>query len=301
MELPVTDIDNIQLEFEKLNNKFTNIHNKFIAVAMDYNHYVDNSWGQKEIYELRDNVQYRLFSAKLHIELMIRQHGLIEHRLNEILKIDPRKLFIEYHPKNPYFENAEKEISAIFDSFLYHIVSIFDYIGTLTNFICGPKQMKQDTLMWTKLANGSRDVNSHFGKTEISKLITELDKFFVAKMYDYRSFLIHKKSDFNRHSFIIESGGYEIYKKINARFIASQKFTKSFQELKTLTLSNQLTTKYVAFWTLNTTIDIIIKILFGLKNEMEINPKVSFGMLGLYDEKTKKMLPVSSGFWNKED
>ncbi|GEO06680.1 hypothetical protein AAE02nite_43440 [Adhaeribacter aerolatus] len=297
MKKPVKDIEDLNAEFKKLNEKEELLEKRFMAIAMDYQHYIDNSWGQEQIYELRDNVLYRFFSAKLHTELLMRQHFAIEHRFNELFKIDPNKILGDYYPSNPYFDHSEKEVSAIFDSILYHVVSIFDYLSTLSNYVCGDKQNRHDTLMWNQLTRCARDPNNHFGKKPISKIIKDLDNQFINKLYGHRSFLIHKKADLNRYAFTFQLGKENT---MTARFIASEKFTKQFKELKKLTEEYYLTTKFIVFWLLNETIESVTDLLFGLKKEMESNQQVSFGFLGLHDPKTNMLLPVSSAYWHED-
>lgn len=298
MNKPVKDIDNLDEEFKRLRQMETMLESRFMAVAMDYQHYIDNSWGQEQIYKLRDNVLYRFFSARLHTEILLRQHFAIEHRFNELLKKDPNKVLAQYHPSNPLFDQTEKEISSIFDSILYHIVSIFDYLSTLTNYICGDKKNRHDTLMWTQLAKSSRDLKNHFGSKPIAQIVRDLDNQYVSRLYDHRSFLIHRRADLSRYSFLFELGNQS---KIKARFIASDKFTKQFKELKTLTEENYLTTNYVVFWLLQKTIVKVTDLLFGLKKEMESNPQVPFGMFGFHDPKTNRLLPVSTAYWHAQE
>jgi hypothetical protein len=226
MKKPILDITDINEEFRTLNNNLELLQRRFMAIAMDYTHYIDNSLGQEEIYKLRDNITYRFFSTKLHTELLIKQHFAIERRFEELLKKDPQKIFGSYYPSNPHFEHSEKEISSIFDSFLYHLVSVFDYMGTLTNYICGPKGNKQDTLKWTNLARSARDKTNHFGKKPIADKIKELDIGFVNKLYGYRSILIHEKAEFSRYSFSVHLGQEG---RFSANFIATERLTKQFR------------------------------------------------------------------------
>lgn len=297
MKKPLVDIEDINKEFKILNDNLSLLGDCFLAVAMDYTHYVDNSWGQKEVFKLRDSVAYRFFSAKLHVELLIKQHFEIEYRFKQYLKTEPNA-FAEYFSKNPYYDHAEKEISSIFDSFLYHLVSVFDYLGTLTNYVCGPKEDKQKTLKWTNLARSARDSENYFGKKPIADVIKEFDNVFVNKLYSYRSYLIHEKAELSMYSFTYHfSNNSE--QKVTANFIATERLTKQFPELKSLSKDNYLSIKYVSFWILNRAIEIITDMLFALKNEMEQNPKVPFGFFAYFDEKSKMGLPASTPYWEK--
>lgn len=292
------DITDQNEEFKKLNDNLRLLERRFIALTLDYTQYIDNSLRQEEFYKLRDSITYRFFSAQLQTEFLIRQHTVIEHRFEELLKKDPLKVLGQCIPSNPYFDYSEKEISSIFDSFLYHLVSAFDYLGTLTNYICGPKNNKQETLKWTNLTRSSRDGKNHFGKKPIAEKIKELDNNFVNKLYGYRSILIHEKAELSRSSFNVHLGSEN---NIIANFIATERLIKHFSELKKMSTQNEITIKYVAFWIMNKAIVTVTELLFALKTEMELNPKVEFGILGYHDSETNRILPASTLFWKEEN
>jgi hypothetical protein len=293
MSKAIKDIEDIQGEFKLLDKKISLLEKRFQATALDYTHYIDNSWGQKRIFELRDSVQYRLFSARLHIEIIIRQHYIIEEKLSKLAIEKPNLIFGQFLSANPVFERYEQEISCIFDSIIFHLVSVFDYLSTLINYICGKED--QNTLMWTQLAKSVRDKKNVYSRKSIARLIDELDRNFVTRLYDYRSHLIHKKADFKRYAIEVKLSQKDMI--FDARFIATEQFIRHFKELKEESKEFNFTTKYVSFWIMQKTISTITDILFGLKKEMELTKKVPFGMLGLYDEKTKQMKPVSTAFW----
>jgi hypothetical protein len=295
MDKPVLDVADYQKEFSLLKEKLGLLTQRFQAVAMDYHHHIDNSWGQKDIFELRDNVEYRFFSAKLLIEILIKQHFIIKDRFLKLAESDPKMIFMEAYPSNPIFDQTEKEISSIFDSFIYHIVSFFDYMGSLVNYICGKN--KKDTLMWTQLVKSVRDKHNPYSKKPIASIIISLDNEFVKRLYDYRSSLIHREADLNRYSFKINLSDAGI--EIEPRFIAMGNLIKHFKQLKSLSEQNYLSTTYVAFWVINKSISTATDLLFGLKKEMEIDKKVPFGIFGLYDEKTRQVKPVSSAYWHE--
>jgi hypothetical protein len=262
---------------------------------MDYKHYVDSSFKEDRIYALRDNVQYRLFSAKIHLELLLRQHMWIQERLEMGFKKDPTTVTGNYFPINPYFDIYQKEVSSILDSFVYHISSVFDYISTLTNYISGSN--REDTLMWTQLAKSVRDEKNIFSKRQFASAIDNIDRDFVSKLYDHRAFIIHKNADPGGYSVTLFLGQTE---RIQANFLAGKNLVKNFKELKLLSKEKHPTVKYVAFWMLNKSIDKVTDILFALKREMEFDPKVKAPSIFYLHPETKKALPVSTKYWHEE-
>ena len=292
------DTTDINKEFENLNEYLSVLHDCFLAIAMDYKHYVDNSFTNNDIYEIRDDVNYRFFSARLHIELLIKQHFQIEHRFEKYMKTEP-KVFANYLSKNPYYDYAEKEVSSIFDSFLYHLTSVFDYLSTLSNYTCGEPKDKQKKLKWTNLSRSVRDSSNHFGKKmALSEKIKDCDNTFVNKLYGYRSYLIHEKSEQSMYSFTFHLSNQK-ETAIDANFIATERLIKQFSDLRKLSKDNYISIKYVTFWLINKAIDITIDILFALSEDMKQNPLISFGMFAYFDEETKMGLPVSTPYWRK--
>jgi hypothetical protein len=291
----IVDIDDINQEFEKINSRLKLLSDRFLAVAMDYKHYINSSFKEDKIYELRDSVQYRFFSVRVHIELLMRQHLWINERLSRQLKKDPSTVTGNYFPINPYFDLYQKEVSSILDSVIYHISSIFDYISTLTNFISGVN--KDDTMMWTQLAKSVRDKNNKFSQREFASTIDLTDREFVDKLYNHRALIIHRKADPSGYSVTISLGKSD---KIKATFLTGKNLIKNFNELKKLSKEKHPTVKYTAFWLLNMTIDKITDILFALKREMETNPKTSKPSLFYLHPETKKALPISIKYWHED-
>ncbi len=295
MTLPLKDLPNINEAFEALHKEMNYLDKRFMAIAMDYNFYIGNSSNQDYIYELRDNISYRLFCANLHLELLIRQHNIIESRFERIYKEDPHKINTDIYPSNPIFDDAEKEISAIFDSLIYHLVSIFDYLGTLTNFICGEK--KQETMSWTRLANSVRKEDNHFYKTSIAGLVSQIDNDFVKKLYDHRSHLIHRKAEINRShiKYTLVEGRF------NVSYVSTNSLNKQFSIFRKESKEFALTIKYVAFWLSKKSILEISNILFALSKELELNRSPNHFGRGMLDETTKRLIPASENYWYKSE
>lgn len=59
--MQILNIENPLASIEDLKQKFLRLHNRFLAVAMDYKFYIKSDIKDDEIYKLRNNV---LFSTK---------------------------------------------------------------------------------------------------------------------------------------------------------------------------------------------------------------------------------------------
>ena len=287
----ILDIENYKEEFEAIRNELSLLSNRFMALAMDYKHHIDRSFKEKKIYELRDNIQYRLFSANFHLELLFNHIRIVEKQIHQGMILNDKNTI----PILSYVDMFRQQITSLFDSFIYHTVSVFDYLGTLTNYISSNK--KEQTLMWTQLAKSVRDNSTIFGKAKYSNLIDQIDRDFVCKLYDYRADLIHRKADF---------GGFNVTHKLGytesviSTFYAGDKLVKSFSELKKLSIENDLTLRFASIWILKKTINNITDILFSFKEEIESK---SLGLppdMYYLHPKTNEKLPVSVNYWHED-
>jgi hypothetical protein len=134
----IIDIKDIQTEFTKINNDFLLLNNRLIALAMDYKHYINDHISENNIYTLRDDIIYRLHSAQFHLELLFSHISNIEKAIEEqTINKTPNQTSII--GSIPFYT---QQITSLFDSFIYHTVSVFDYISTLANYISGKKKKK---------------------------------------------------------------------------------------------------------------------------------------------------------------
>lgn len=260
----IIDIADRNQTFKQTDDRLECLREGFYGLAMDYGFHIENTWGgQHKIFELRDNVIYRFFSSLFHCQLLLRQHYFIEQRLSDILKKEPSKILNPVYPKNPNFEYAEKEISAIFDSVVFHLSSIYDYISILINFIC--VKDKDQTPKWTQICKSARDTKNQLYQRDISKVIDKIDRDFAIRLYDYRSEIIHRNRDINEYSFGLKLNAGEF----TVRFICSSKLRRTFKNFGEKDLD--YTVSYFSMWLINKTADTIAELLVALKKDIENN------------------------------
>ncbi len=284
------DVDNIDDKLSDLLNSFSVIDNNMIALAMDYKFYIKEGFGDNEIYTIRDSILYRLRSTRLHARILSGLFTSLDSELTDLhLKsLKDRKDTI---PLQLHFLNREKDISALFDSILFHAVSAFDYVGNLIGFIVSNK----NKLKWTQLAKSCRDEKNEIGKTTMAKLIDNLDRSFVGRLYDHRSYLIHIRNEESSMSYEINLTKGIVKSKIDV----TKNFIKNFSELRELSRTHDLSLAYVLFWLLEKTTDSIIDIQFGLKDYMETNRKVNIPLM-FRKGPNNEILPISSGYWSRK-
>jgi len=261
------DIEGYQKEVEIMNKEIKVLFHRFMALAMDYQFYKNKSFMQQDIYKLRDEVHYRFKSVRVQVQVLFRHQQQINEHLDNVYKKNREEIFKDYWPSHPLFDQAQEEISCLFDSFIYHLTSIFDYIGNLTNYMFGKNT--QQAMNWNGLAKSTRDSENEFSLKSFANTIKGIDNQFVTKLYKHRSTLIHERID------IFGSIKYTTKNQETffCKFISTQSFNKHFSELKILGKEKYITIDYVIFWLFRQTSNYINQILFSLKKELELNPE----------------------------
>lgn len=283
----ILDIDNVTEEFEIIKNDLSLLNDRFLALAMDYKHHIDSSFKEDKIYQLRNNILYRLLSAKFHIELLLGHISNVEKQIEQGTKSSNSTPIILYT------DLFRQQITSLFDSFIYHTVSVFDYLSTITNYI---SNKKGNTLMWTQLAKSVRDKANRLSETRFSNTVDQIDREFVCKLYDYRAELIHRKADIGGYK-VVHSFGYN--EKVVSTFFAGKSLMQYFPTLKKLNSENDITIRYIAFWILREAITKITDILFALKEEMEFKSHGKEPFMFYLHPVTNEKLPVSISYWHE--
>lgn len=286
--LPTKDITDIKVELTSLNEQFQSFYYKMIAVAMDYKSYIDPKASDNDIYKIRDDIVYRLHCAKFHFELLMKMTTNLDKEMTLVHRnslSNPNFLGPQF-----IFEERVKQVSYISDSIFFHLISGFDYVSNLVEYICGGKKRKD--LKWTQLKKSARDKVNPFNSKTVAKTIDKLDRELVSKLYDHRSQLIHSTTDKRPASLNINI----IEETCKTHIYSSASFNNKFNELKNESKNYNLTIQYSLIWVIRKSITSLVEILFSLKAFMEENKKVNklfMFVKGLNGE----MLPVSGPYW----
>lgn len=280
------DIENITKELNSILIKFDEIDQRMIAIGLDYNQYFKRNISNKNIYSLRDTIIYRLNATKLHIQILVNLIGNLDAELTSLFGQEGGGREVYLH-----FAHRKSDISALFDSIIFHIISAFDYVSILVSYVClqGDKKLK-----WTNLAKSSRDQKNPFAKTTFSNLIDDLDKTFVGRLYDHRSYLIHESQESRSSEYSIDL----LNGKVKTKIISSNKFNKNFSKLRKQ--EKDFSLAYILFWLLEESTDSILKIQYGLKEFMEENKefdKPVFYTKSLDGEK----VTITKDIWDNKD
>jgi hypothetical protein len=229
MKEEIIYINNPQESLDNIKKLISVVHEGFKALALDYGYHINNIYGQTkdgkhEIYELRENINYRIRSANLHFYLLLVRKLEIEHRFEKMLKDNPA-VFDGFIMGNPHFEMASDEIMALYDSIIFHLSSCFDYLAMLTQFVFGKNP--ESKLQWITLVKHCHNQHSEFANRKFIDNIKKVDADFVSKFNDYRAELIHRKKS---TSFAYVSWQFES-KKIITKFQCSEKIKTNLRKI----------------------------------------------------------------------
>lgn len=256
------DIQNPNESIEELEDKFLRLHNRFIAVAMDYKYYINPEINDYEIYKLRDNVIFRLQSARFHFQLLLQHQYYIEQNIKEI-HTSQHKVLNGGPELQMYKIQATEEIYSLFDSLVYHLCSNFDYLFRLINFIHGKTDLAQPK--WNLFRTDKNLKNNVYCTKELIDALEVLDQKFVYPLIKHRSYLIHNE-------FAI--GGLQlVLNNFKTRFLATETLKEHFPELSKEYGEQEISISFAAKWLIEKTFETITEVLFEVRDDMVRNRK----------------------------
>lgn len=191
----INDIKNRIKEFNRIEIRTHGLIAGFQALAKELYLKDGNQRTYARIRELQDNINYRLFCSLYHWQLLIQVHDQVAEHLRQEFMDDP-KSFDQSAPKHKEYGYAERQASALFDSLVYHLTTIYDYTSVMINFIA--TRNKSALPKWTKLCELARRTPDIFTDQKIVEVILTLNQFSVDGLYGYRSRLIHERPDISR-------------------------------------------------------------------------------------------------------
>ncbi|WP_223559604.1 hypothetical protein [Chryseobacterium lathyri] len=273
------DIGDRLQESKRIDDKFVRLHDRFLAVAMDYKCYINDKFGDSEIFKFRDNVIFRLQSARFHFNLLLQFQDLIETNLNKLSPIENR---MEFHS---YQRQAAEEIYSLFDSMVYHVCSIFDYLFSLINFIHGKEKL--DKPKWNTFRTDKNKKKNLYCSVEMIEALTKIDDNFVFPLIQHRSHLIHTE-----HSV----GNIHIsYENKKVRFLVTDTLKSHFPEFTKENGNIPTTLAFSAKWLIDKSFLSITEVLFETRDDMIRNKKVETPPFFIWED--NKMKEASMHYW----
>lgn len=291
----VLDIENLQVEFENLKQRNRIISDRFYALCLDFKYNSPKEF-QNLLLKSSNDIFYRINSVNFHIRLLLDYSEAKPKSGHELIDIAKPANLDEPILNNSHvkkiFNFSTQEASSLFDSVIYHITTLFDYMGSMINLIYNLTGTKEESLKWSSLNRTSRDSNKKFHNLNAGKIVRDLNNDFVEPLYKHRSTLIHNRSDICSISMTLRNQEPSLI----FRFMSTPLLCKSFYPLRKLNIGNDLTLRYSVFWIINRTFDAINEILFSIKKDLDEDELK-------YSQKVKdKMDEISSvKYWHESD
>lgn len=302
MARKIQNIEDRQTDYELINKQSWRAEHGIRSICVMYDDHSSDKNSKENIFLLKDNVHYRVFSLVHQYLVFLRELRASESYLQQLHKKDP-KLLNAFPMGNPHFDKVELEISSVFDNLIFQLSSVFDYISHLICYIC--KSDKSKTLYWTKLASSAYGQNNEFSNLDIRKTITEVNNSFVGRLYDYRSRLLHNKKDKHIFTTSVKLNDFNF----DVKILASDVSLKHFKAIREEFPEDDITLTFLSSWLIKKSFVHIEKILDALREEILKtstfhfnlrNPKKQSGfMLISVDPETHYARPVSDGLWDE--
>ncbi len=297
----ILNIEDRQSDYQELNKLSWRAENGIRAICVMYDDHSSDRNSNENIFIIKDNVHYRLFSLVHQYLIFLRELANSEGYLKNLHTKDPRML-TAFPLGNPHFDKVELEISSVFDSIVFQLSSLFDYLSHMICYIC--KTDKSRTLYWTKLASSVHGQNNEFSALAIKEIISEIDKSFVGKLYDYRSRLLHNKKDRHIFSTTVKLVGFDF----DVKVLASDLALNYFKLIRKQHPDERITLAFLSSWLIRQSFTNIETILDALREEILktssfhlnlIKPKKPGFMTITMDPKTKFAKPASDMLWEQ--
>ena len=263
---PILDVENVAEALEELARRADRVHDELISLGLDHVNKIEGSlFRSDEVFKLRETILYRRDSTCFHLVLLLRVHN---HAVAELhSRIEGSEL-----PLAPLIMNrSATEQFAIFDSIVFHAISLFDYIGNLVDYLCGAK--KQKRLKWNGAVRSARDASNQISRSPVADVLDRLDREWVDSLYDHRSKVIHYQYGLGGRTLSQDllQGTYDL------KVYAPRRLVSGFDDLGRFRDTHAITLRYAGFWLAQKTMDSVVQVIQSLRRHMEDNRKVPEG------------------------
>lgn len=239
--------DQVLIEIDSLNRI---IHSKLLTIGNDYSNKITGKITNDRYYQIRDSITLRIESIVFHYNL-----------LNSIHSPSKKIITNEIFPLGTDIIPLRQKF--LFDSIIFNLISVFDYLSCLINFIIEKNKDKWKK-PWNKLEHWSR-CNDKFKGTKLGLKIIEINKDWVSNLNDYRNELIHYQTE--------NLGSNESYDLMNAELdilvIAPNQLKRFFKQLTDMADKNEYNINSVTLWLIKTSIENVIEALDDIKEYIE--------------------------------
>lgn len=291
---PIKDITNLDFEVNELQTKSKSFSRKIIGLGFDYQNKISGKPSNDYFYDIRDSISYRLSSCQYLFHLLNKHQINDESDLTQNLSRQqgPGVTQIFGLGMDNALAMASIERPCLFDSIIYHLTSIFDYMGGLTELICGGQG--RNRLKWNSLTRKIKDSTTKHAASHVAETIIRGHNEFVNSLYGHRSMLIHDSADIGGFEYIIEDN----MARATLHLFVTRKFVNEFSELKTIAKDYRITLRFAAMYLITKSIDLLVDILIKLRQDIESNRKIPIGKeISFWKNKNGEFVDASTPYW----
>ena len=297
------DVENRNEDFRAIHDLIERLEFGIRAVCVMYDEHSNDKQSHDNIFRHKENIYYRLSSARISYRALLREIGEGERWLLESSKGNARE-FDKFVMGNPFFDRIERDVSGHFDNLVFQLASAFDYMAHVICYIC--QRNKSKTLYWMKLARSARGEGNEIAQLAIKDVVDQVDKSFVGRLYDYRSRLSHHER--GKHRFEALGPRSPLHFRVTIK-----PWQVSFNHFKSIYEGDenckQCTLAYMSSWLIRTSIAKLDLLLDALVPEIVKNSVVrqnidvpkggkSFVVM-MYDKNTNSAQLTSRHMWHR--
>ena len=170
-------------------------------------------------------------------------------------------------------EKTARQQFAVFDSVLFHGISLFDYLaGLIQHVVTAGENRKWN---WKNIRWAAHDPDNPFSETVIAEVVRDVNGF-VQNFYSHRASVIHYQADLGGHV-LTERLGPTADERFDLKTFAPRGFIQQFDDLKRIDESYAITLRFAALWIANRTLEGAISIVEALREYAERNRQIPEG------------------------
>ena len=182
------DIKDLDVCLKSIKSQIFSINQRMIGLGLEFvNKMYTNivSGNNNRFLKIRNSIQYRLNSVLFHFTQLLNIQTFYQKKLDN--NPSPEKYVA-------YLNQGSDQQYALFDSIVFHIVSLFDYLACLIHYSCSGKF--EPKMKWNNIINISRAAKSYLSDSDLKLILQKWNNEFINTLYGHRSDVIHYGGDF---------------------------------------------------------------------------------------------------------
>lgn len=268
---PTKDVDDLDDALGELDEKLDTFRKQLLGLGIDYVNKVDDAFDgePRTIYQIRDEIFHREDSFRFHIRLLLR----IQHDAEVTLRSNSENLEVNGLQQSLITENTARQQFAVFDSVLFHGISLFDYLAGLIQYVVTGEESRKWN--WNNIRKAAHHPENSFSETVVAEVVRSVNGF-VQNFYSHRASVIHYQADLGGHV-LTERLGPDADERFDLKTFAPRGFVQKFDDLKRIDESHAITLRFAALWIANRTLEGGLRIVEALRECAERNRQIPEG------------------------